>query len=529
MKLQLTAAVTLSLFVFSAFGASTANPELAGNTRAQSFAKVSGSTIDHFVRTTDGVTALAAVDYAGLYLPAAKAERHGRSVTISAPGLPTVTLAESDGPQRLTVSTEKAVLARWFFAGEVPTRVELATGHSLIFTSHGKKVREQLTGHGADGKNDVEFNAGYSQGVYHPVLLDLIAGQLGLGDDWTAGLVIRSNESGSVYAIRRTTGEAVALAVRGGTVNVIYDMTGVPLLYDIDLAEQFYPAGPEVAHIPRRILISADGRTELEAPQSPEGSIGSAWMSELSTHGPVSISVRLRSAGSTTAPTVHAQKYSIKPQLYQICDTTYVCTYWDGGSSCTITNYYCDAGNGTGECYIFNTCNDTGGGTGCLSLGCGDSGSGGTGTGGASHPNNHITRADLQLAVDTAMDAATEKLTNSQCTAVFSAFKNADGKTLQEVLDSYGVSANTYMTSWEQFNNGINTSLCTSSGSSFPIYTSPGSRSIWVCSQFVATQRNTPGYAAVLIIHETLHSLGLGENPPSSGEITNAVQNACGN
>ena len=113
--------------------------------------------------------------------------------------------------------------------------------------------------------------------------------------------------------------------------------------------------------------------------------------------------------------------------------------------------------------------------------------------------------------------------------AVFSAFKNADGKTLQEVLDGYGVSASTYLTSWEQFNNGTNTNLCTSSGSSFPIYTSQGSRAIWVCSQFVALQRGTPGYAAVLMIHEELHSLGLGENPPSSGEITSAVQDACGN
>lgn len=256
MKLQVKTAVAISFCAFSAFGASPAGREAIVGSPIQSFVKQSGTTIDHFVRQSDGVTALAAVEYEGLYLPAAKAERHGRSVIISVPGLPPVTLTESDGPQRLTVSTETSTLGRWFFTGNEASRVEFATA---------------------------------------------------------------------------------------------------------------------------------------------------------------------------------------------------------------------------------------------------------------------------------AMDAAADKLASAQCRTVFTNFKNADGKTLQEVLDGYGVSATTYLTSWAQFNNGSNNSLCTSSGSSFPIYTSPGSRSIWVCSQFVTVQRSTPGYAAVLMIHEELHSLGLRENPPSSAEITNAVQDACGN
>jgi len=31
----------------------------------------------------------------------------------------------------------------------------------------------------------------------------------------------------------------------------------------------------------------------------------------------------------------------------------------------------------------------------------------------------------------------------------------------------------------------------------------------------------------VLVIHEVLHTLGLGENPPSSATITIRVQNRC--
>jgi hypothetical protein len=36
-----------------------------------------------------------------------------------------------------------------------------------------------------------------------------------------------------------------------------------------------------------------------------------------------------------------------------------------------------------------------------------------------------------------------------------------------------------------------------------------------------------PGLSASLIIHESLHTLGLGENPPSSSEITQHVERRC--
>jgi hypothetical protein len=37
-----------------------------------------------------------------------------------------------------------------------------------------------------------------------------------------------------------------------------------------------------------------------------------------------------------------------------------------------------------------------------------------------------------------------------------------------------------------------------------------------------------PSLAAALIIHEELHSLGLGEDPPTSKEITAKVIERCG-
>ena len=41
-------------------------------------------------------------------------------------------------------------------------------------------------------------------------------------------------------------------------------------------------------------------------------------------------------------------------------------------------------------------------------------------------------------------------------------------------------------------------------------------------------RRSRRGLTATFLIHETLHTLGLGENPPSSEEITLRVESRCG-
>ena len=58
--------------------------------------------------------------------------------------------------------------------------------------------------------------------------------------------------------------------------------------------------------------------------------------------------------------------------------------------------------------------------------------------------------------------------------------------------------------------------------------TEPGSVVVHVCPQFVRSQRQDPDQAPIAIIHELLHTLGLGENPPSSEAITRHVGNRCG-
>ena len=60
---------------------------------------------------------------------------------------------------------------------------------------------------------------------------------------------------------------------------------------------------------------------------------------------------------------------------------------------------------------------------------------------------------------------------------------------------------------------------------------SPGVRRVFVCKTFAEVQLRQPGVAESMVIHEVLHTLGLGEAPmpgqPTSIEITQRVESRC--
>ena len=59
--------------------------------------------------------------------------------------------------------------------------------------------------------------------------------------------------------------------------------------------------------------------------------------------------------------------------------------------------------------------------------------------------------------------------------------------------------------------------------------TEPGSRVVRVCSSRLTwTWQQNRRHVIAGLIHEALHTLGLGENPPSSDEITSLVLKKCG-
>jgi hypothetical protein len=60
-------------------------------------------------------------------------------------------------------------------------------------------------------------------------------------------------------------------------------------------------------------------------------------------------------------------------------------------------------------------------------------------------------------------------------------------------------------------------------------FTTPNSRVVRVCvDELKRVKTNQPQYVVASVIHEILHTLGLGESPPSPAAITARVAARCG-
>jgi hypothetical protein len=129
-------------------------------------------------------------------------------------------------------------------------------------------------------------------------------------------------------------------------------------------------------------------------------------------------------------------------------------------------------------------------------------------------------------AVTAAVRQAARKLEVPACQNVFSAFQDSSGRTLRANLEAKGQSEVLYL-KWLIFVNGAEDQFCMNS--QIVAGTNPGDRLVRVCgTRFKSIARTDSGYAAALVIHEELHSLGLPENPPSSDAITRKVVEHCG-
>jgi hypothetical protein len=125
-----------------------------------------------------------------------------------------------------------------------------------------------------------------------------------------------------------------------------------------------------------------------------------------------------------------------------------------------------------------------------------------------------------------AAEAAEEKLAHTECRQVFADFRGLRGETIQSTLDALGEDALSHLARLD-FYDGRGRRPCDER--EIVAFTSPGSRAVFLCpAQFFEKTHREPGLAAVLLIHEELHALGLGENPPSSRAITAAVIARCG-
>lgn len=123
------------------------------------------------------------------------------------------------------------------------------------------------------------------------------------------------------------------------------------------------------------------------------------------------------------------------------------------------------------------------------------------------------------------LEGAARLLMNERCEAVTSDFVDMRGQPLATKLAELGVRASDYLRI-VRFYDGAGRSACKKNG--ILAYTTPGSRVSYLCGRtFLRAAQRDPDEARVVVIHEMLHSLGLGENPPTSQEITHKVKQRC--
>ncbi len=130
-----------------------------------------------------------------------------------------------------------------------------------------------------------------------------------------------------------------------------------------------------------------------------------------------------------------------------------------------------------------------------------------------------------QAAVQRAVLGAAKRLAQDRCQQIFSDFADGAGRPLRARLAELELSGSGYL-EWVRFVDGAGQSSCSRRG--LLAATQPGSRVVFVCGdKFRWEYDNNRAHAEASLIHEMLHSLGLGENPPTSAEITARVKDCC--
>lgn len=129
-------------------------------------------------------------------------------------------------------------------------------------------------------------------------------------------------------------------------------------------------------------------------------------------------------------------------------------------------------------------------------------------------------------AVKRSLAIALERLERAECREVYGDFRDATGATLALRLAEAGQAPAEHLRSL-RFLNGAEHPWCRN-GRAF-LVTTVGSPIVLVCPQpFSEIALRRPVQAAGLLLHEQLHTLGLGENPPASAEISRRVFKRCG-
>ena len=137
----------------------------------------------------------------------------------------------------------------------------------------------------------------------------------------------------------------------------------------------------------------------------------------------------------------------------------------------------------------------------------------------------YIRDAYVRDAVVRSLDGAAEWLKVAKCQSLLSEFADQHGRPLKERLAELNVALPGYLAILV-FEDGETRPQCEPPG--ILAFTGASSRVIRVCGRaFVRASQRDPPEGSATIIHEALHSLGLGENPPEPRYIGYRVKQLC--
>jgi hypothetical protein len=150
-----------------------------------------------------------------------------------------------------------------------------------------------------------------------------------------------------------------------------------------------------------------------------------------------------------------------------------------------------------------------------------------SGTASVTRTYHILLTGKARIMVKGAIEGAVRRLAKPQCQQLFTDFTDPVGNVLADRLVAWGTSPEEALSAL-YFVEGDDAPQCHNDGTR-AAFTKPGNRVVYVCgTRFIERfGRRTAG--EILLIHELLHALGLGEDPPTSAQISDSVRARCAN
>jgi hypothetical protein len=131
----------------------------------------------------------------------------------------------------------------------------------------------------------------------------------------------------------------------------------------------------------------------------------------------------------------------------------------------------------------------------------------------------------MGATVEPAVIGAIRRFSQPECGRLLDDFTEPQGRPLEARPAALGLERGAYL-ALVVFVDGRNMRSCQKA--TVLAVASPGSRVVALCPAFLRAVRLDRGLAEAIVIHETLHTLGRAQNPPSSFEINNRIFRRCG-